>query len=65
MVIEDFNYYGIFSVINQKGEFIPSLVLKSNLALRCCLTVALISAFLTSKLIPVAITGQMNDISQT
>lgn len=43
----------------------PSFVLKSNLARRCCLMVALISARLTNKLIPMVTKGHINEISQT
>lgn len=49
-------------MITQNGEFIPSFVLKSNLARLCCLIVAFISALLTSKLIAIAMTGQAKDI---
>lgn len=42
----------------------PSFVLKSNLARLCCLIVALISARFTSKLTPIAMTGQAKDIIQ-
>lgn len=42
----------------------PSLVLKSNLARRCCLMVALISARFTSKFIQITTNGQVNDIIQ-
>lgn len=42
----------------------PSFVLKSNLARRCCLIVALISARFTSKLMPITKIGHINDISQ-